>query len=417
MERRSGAWRTIAVAAWVVQATAAAGLGVWPDAYGPDGPQFMRDDVRIYFDYASRVISGLVPYRDFPAEYPPGAFVLFVIPRLVAHTLPVYRVVFGALIVSSGAVIVALATSLVFRAEGRRRAIGRMVWYTACFVVLCPLVVNRYDLVPTALAFAAACAWFSGRGRLGGLLAGLGGLVKIFPGIVALPGVLNDLSTPGPWRYRLRGVGAATAVVVAAVGLWWAIAGPSGIRTFVTYHAERGIEIGSLYAGLAGAWARFREVPIRTAYEHFSVELTAPGCRTMARLAFPIQGACLLLMAARHLRDGRSDPMRTAAGAVTTLIAFGKVLSPQYLLWPLPFLTVVRGPTGAIARRIAFVACVLTTLIYPWGFRIVTALQPVGLLALNARNALLVALWLVLLLGPPAPAPGVPPENTAKKAA
>ena len=39
-------------------------------------------DTPVYYDYASRISDGMMPYRDFSSEYPPVAMLLFSLPRL-----------------------------------------------------------------------------------------------------------------------------------------------------------------------------------------------------------------------------------------------------------------------------------------------------------------------------------------------
>ena len=82
-------------------------------------------------------------------------------------------------------------------------------------------------------------------------------------------------------------------------------------------------------------------------------------------------------------------------------IVFGKVLSPQYLIWLFPFVAVLDGRTGSVARKIFLLACVTTALFYPGpGFAMVLEHQAGAILLLNLRNLLLVWLFLVLTCCP-----------------
>src|SRR4029078_3799581 len=53
-------------------------------------------DIALYQAYGERVAAGLVPYRDFGFEYPPGALPAIVAPALVTSSLHAYRIVFVA---------------------------------------------------------------------------------------------------------------------------------------------------------------------------------------------------------------------------------------------------------------------------------------------------------------------------------
>jgi hypothetical protein len=89
--------------------------------------------------------------------------------------------------------------------------------------------------------------------------------------------------------------------------------------------------------------------------------------------------------------------LRYSAAAVCAFIAFGKVLSPQFLLWLIPLVPLVRGRRGLAATALLTVALVLTQAWFPrryWDY--VYAFHNAG--AVFARNLALVALLLVLVL-------------------
>ena len=54
-----------------------------------------------------------------------------------------------------------------------------------------------------------------------------------------------------------------------------------------------------------------------------------------------------------------------AAGAVAALIAFGKVFSPQFLIWLIPLVLLVRGRRAHLALPLFALALVLTQLWFP----------------------------------------------------
>ena len=139
--------------------------------------------------------------------------------------------------------------------------------------------------------------------------------------------------------------------------------------------------------------------PIRTATLHSSVEMVGRWPDRLAPLAFPLQLAAMGLVAWRYRRSGGGDPLRYAAAALLAFIAFGKVLSPQYLAWLFPFMAALRGRVGILGRWTFLASVLATTLIYPWAFARMAALDGVPVVALlNIRNALLLILWAWLLL-------------------
>lgn len=60
--------------------------------------------------------------------------------------------------------------------------------------------------------------------------------------------------------------------------------------------------------------------------------------------------------------------MRTCAACVCAFIAFGKVLSPQYLVWLLPLVRLVRGLRGVVAGALLVASMLLTQLWFPYRY-------------------------------------------------
>lgn len=402
MSRRRGAL-ALALAAALLHGAVAWTLAGHAFFYGRMLASNVLMDVQFYYLYGSKALVGQWPYRDYRIEYPLLAFPLMLAPRLLAADLRSYRAWFALEMLLLDAALVAQVATWVARREGLRPVASRLAWYSACFLALCPVVLARFDLAPTALAFASAGLWFSGRRAAGGVVAGLGILVKIFPGVVAAPGLVADFA--GGSGRRGRGV-LALATTLAVGMLAWSALGGGGLAESVGYHLRRGIEFGSLPAGLLALVHRLGRGIVRTEFDFGSTELVGPGVEAVSRVAFPLQALALGLVIWRARRARLDDPMRWAGAAVVAFVAFGKVLSPQFLVWPMPFVIALEGPTGRRARPLYLALCLVTTAIYPWLTHHVVAFDAAGLLLLNARNLGLVALWLLLLCGPGAPDPG-----------
>jgi hypothetical protein len=96
----------------------------------------------------------------------------------------------------------------------------------------------------------------------------------------------------------------------------------------------------------------------------------------------------------------RGDEFGTVLlGALTLTLAFvvfNKVGSPQYLLWIVPIVAVGYASRPEAFRTPAVLtawASGLTTLVFPLLYRPLIELNPVAVIVLGARNALLVALF------------------------
>jgi len=353
---------------------------------------------RYYYDYASQALGGKIPYRDFAFEYPVLSYPLFLIPRLLVSDFESYRYAFMAeMFLFDVAAIV-----LVARHGGASEAIAtiarRLGWYTLYCFLLAPLAIGRFELAPMVLAFAAARWWFSGRAILGGVTAGLGTLMKIFPGAVAAPAVVWEVAR----FHTTRGRGMLAFLAALGAGLsFWLWLGGSRVIESLGYHAERGLEIGSLFGGAVMLAGTMTGTEVLLVFDHNAYHVTPEWGAKLASFAFPLQALALPLIMWRFRRSGMTGSLRYSAAAVLAFIIAGKVLSPQFLIWLFPFLAVLGGPTGRLARQIFLLGCLTTALIYPGpGFLMILDHQAGGILLLNLRNVLLVWLLTVLLYGP-----------------
>ena len=124
----------------------------------------------------------MIPYRDFPFEYPVLSFPLFLLPRLLVSDLDGYKAAFVVEMLLFDAAAIYLIARQVSESEGMEQVPWRLGWYTLYCAILSPLVIGRFELAPMVLAFAAARWWYAGRSPLGGMTAGLGAARKSSPG-------------------------------------------------------------------------------------------------------------------------------------------------------------------------------------------------------------------------------------------
>ena len=388
-DRRLLGYWAIAVSVQSLIATVALSC---PRAFGYGGKILVFDDVKLYFRYARPILEGHLPYRDYPVEYPALSIPLFLAPLLAGGTFDVYKFAFAVEMLAVNAVSAWLVARQVEESEGIGRVPGRLAWYSACFVALCPMIVARFDLVPMLLAFAAARWLMAGRPVAGGLVAGLGVLVKLVPGLVVVPFLVGQ----GSWTSKGKGLATFLATVAMGGLVWWALGGEQVARSF-RYHGERGLEIGSLHASAYLVAHRVAGVLVFSHFDHGSMNLSGPGARDAASLSPILQGALLVLVAGRARGAGPGQGLRFAAASILAYILPGKVLSPQYLIWLIPFVCALGGATGTSARRVFLPCCLLTTALYPHLFHALSHFEPWPVAVLAARNLGLAWLFAVLL--------------------
>jgi hypothetical protein len=94
---------------------------------------------------------------------------------------------------------------------------------------------------------------------------------------------------------------------------------------------------------------------------------------------------------------GNERLVRSSAAAVCAFIAFGKVLSPQFLIWLVPLVPFVRGRRGLVASGLLVAVLVLTQLWFPYRYwRLALGFDPLASYLVLVRNLVLVVLFAVL---------------------
>jgi Glycosyltransferase family 87 len=387
---RRGTWAAAGAAA-VLLAFSFYALVAWLE-------QAELSDVPVYLHYSGLVRGGAVPYRDFRFEYPPAALPVLLLPAYMSWS---YATSFAVLMGACGAGCIGAAASAL-RAAGAGAA---RTWAALLAIGVSPLLLGslfdtRFDLWPTLLAVAALAAVARERPAVSGLLLGLGFAAKLWPAAL-LPLALVHL-----WRRRGRRgalVLAATFVAVAAACFVpFAVLGADGLRVMFADQLDRPLQVESLGAAVLMAAQHLGMQPLRTVDSHGAQALSGRGAGLAADLstAFEIASvvAVWILFA---LRRGRSNELLllAAAATVAALVAFDKVLSPQYLIWLVPFVVLVRGGRGMVAGGLLFLALGVTQTWFPWHYwRLALHHASPWSWFLLARDLALVALAAVLFV-------------------
>ena len=358
-------------------------------------------DTPVYQTYGERIASGDVPYRDFGVEYPPGALVPFVLPALVSSTQDGFDAAFQDLMVFA----LALATVLiVLSLDALRASTGRVVLAVGAFLagvaLLGPFVMTRFDLYAAAVTLAAVCAILYRRRYLGPILLGVAIATKIYPAVL-LPLLVTRTWKRNGSAVALRGL-ALTVGTAIAVYLPFAILAPEGVTRSVWRQVGRPLQIESLGSGVLLAFHHAFGMPLAWASGAGSQNLSgtvatvASGVTTLAGIA------ALLLVWVRFARGDTESAARFArygAAAVVAFVAFGKVASPQFLIWLLAVVVLVPGRRGLVAMALLLAACGLTRLWFPRTYwDLVKEFDPTASWLVLVRDLVLVALFAALIV-------------------
>ncbi|HEX6679764.1 MAG TPA: glycosyltransferase 87 family protein [Gaiellaceae bacterium] len=358
-------------------------------------------DTPVYQRYGEAMVNGQVPYLDFSVEYPPAALPVFLLPAIGDHhDANTYRWNFEALMVVCGLLaIVGMTIALGALRAGPERLVAALAFAALAPLALGSVILTRFDLWPTALLVLGLAAVLAERRRLGLGVLGLAASAKIFPAVVV------PLALTYVWRRRGRREALVCAGIFAAVvALCFAPfvrLAPGGVWDSLYRQADRPLQIESLgssfllVAHQLGAWT------VHLNLSHGSQNQGGSFAGVLAGVESVLQAVAVIGLWIAFAR-GRAEPerlVRYSAAAVAAFIAFGKVLSPQFLIWLIPLVPLVRGRRGLAASAVLLVALVLTQLWFPYRYwRLALQQDAISSWLVFARDLVLVLLVFVLAM-------------------
>jgi glycosyl transferase family 87 len=342
-------WLWLAV--WLAtRALIVAEVGFWATSH----PRLQ--DVNNYATW-SHVLTGEGAFPGGDAwQYPPGAGLLMLIPRILPGS---YGEVFVGLMLLADLIGLVLLARL-----GRRSGNHTGVWvWLLAMPLLGTFAVLRFDLVPTVIAIAALLVvhrrphWF-------GALAGLGAAIKLWPVLVLF----------GEWdgRRLLRSVLAALAVVAVVFAVSAiAFGNPAG---FVSHGGDRGLQEEAV---ATIPWQLEQIVsgdPYPRAIRFGAWEVATPTADAVATVLGWLTLAALAAAAAwwwqwrQRIREGCERLADTAVSrdfvftVVLLVVVTSRVLSTQYMVWLLGLAAVVLSAGTARLARPAWIVVGASTL-------------------------------------------------------
>jgi hypothetical protein len=258
-------------------------------------------------------------------------------------------------------------------------------------------VLTRFDLWPVALVAFAVAALFWERLVAAALLLGVAIAAKLWPAVLAPLAIIWIARTRGP---RSAAAWAAGVVAVdAACFLPFAVLSPAGLGA--SFHAQlaRPLQLESLGGAVLIAVHHMFGTGLRVVSSYGSQNPAGSGVHALGIASTVLTVMSVVAVWVLFAR-GPATVARLAAhsaAAVAALLAFGKVFSPQYLIWLVALVPLVRGRRGVVAGAVYAVALGLTQSYFPrhyWALAI--RLAPTQSWLLLARDLAVVALLGVL---------------------
>jgi uncharacterized membrane protein len=345
------------------------------------------NDLFVYRSFAEPVLAGELPYRDIAFEYPPLAAPAIALPGLAGTGEETFRWSFALWTLLAATAVILLCGALARATGGDPR---RAMLAAALMPVLCgALVRTHFDLFPVALLLAGLLLLCRERPRAGLAVLGLGAMTKAFP-LVAVPVALTWLVARGRRREAWQGA-LACAAVTGLVAVAAVAASPDGAFDAVRYHLDRPVQIESSPALVLVGLDSVGVGEADSVASHRSDGIVHPADDAITSLFLTALFAFVALLCVRVAGGGARELVIGSLAACAAFALFGKVLSPQFVIWVLPLGALAFAwRLHALALAVA-VAAVLTQIEFPAHYFDVVAREPLAIAVVAARNLSLLA--------------------------
>lgn len=307
----AGRARTLAIVLGVAILTLVLGFLQKSPCLGPwDGRQYTllcySDIVPLF--HTERLDEGAVPYLEADNEYPVLTGLAMALAGIPADSSRSFFV-WNALMLGALGLVTAGALA---------RLVGRRALFFAAAPTLLIYAFVNWDLVAVAAATLGTWAFLRRRDGLAGLALGVGAAAKLYPGLLVIPFAVQ--------RLRERGADRAGLIAGTAAGAWlavnlpFALLAPERWSLFFRFSAERPADWDSIW---------------HVTQRHLDWPGSTGAVNLVAGVAF-VGLAAGLWLAASRLRPG--FPAWTFGfPLIAAFLLTGKVYSPQFSLWLLPW--------------------------------------------------------------------------------
>ena len=361
-------------------------LVVWALTHHTTSPTKLIVDTPVYERYGIAIVSHHeVPYRDFGLEYPPGALPVFILPAADPDH-------FGVWFDREMALCAGLALLGVFLITRSPEALGLVALAP---MLLGPVVLSRFDYWPAALTVLGLAALLRRRLTTSAVLLGLAVSAKLWPAVL-VPFALVWVARNHGRRSALR-FAAAAGAVVAAIFIPFVTMAPGGVWHSVRVQFARPLQLESLGSAILIAIHHVFGGSLGVGDSFGSQNPVSDAAGPVGVATSVLLALALLALFAAFVRGemSRERLLTACAGAATALLAFGKVFSPQFLVWLIPLVPLV--PSVA-AGALLVAALLLTQSYFPrdyWNFA--NGLYERESIEVLVRDLVVVALFALLL--------------------
>lgn len=365
----------------------------------PHYPRWHGFDLQHYHEISLFIRQGLVPYRDFMLEYPPGSSIPIFLPQLFSLNAPLDSIDYAVGFVAQNILFTAFVAWGLAAVATRRNT--TLLKYALLVVAISPLLPWRYDMFPTLLTSIGLWGAVSGFPVISGIALGSGIAAKLYPVVLVPIFFLYYIASRRLQDAVTLAIASISTTIFIFIPFWWLA--PDNFFSFLIYHKDRGLQIESVYAGIVslGDVLGLTEASSEMSYgaQHLISTLSEPLLKLQPFLFVSVMVLVYSLAWLRFRqmsRFGEITPETLATYCVAALLGFiltSKVFSPQYLIWLLPFLPLLCWRVVAVAA----ISFGLTTTV-SFVTQKLRLMYPPSVILLNFRNFLLFVIFVKLLI-------------------
>jgi hypothetical protein len=360
----------------------------------------MGDVVLVYQPWSASALSGgaIVGITE-SWVYPQPALLPMLLTQLLAWPLNGVAGTTGAYLIGWAVLVTALDAVgfgvLVGRAGSAARRSAGWFW-TAALVLLGPIAMYRIDAITVPLAVIGGC-WLVKRPAGAAAILALAAWIKIWPGALILAAVTAA-------RTRMRMLLVFLAVTAGIIVLLFLLGADRHLLGFVFEQTGRGLQIESVAATPFMWMAAAGTASIDYSYEILTFQIGAVGVDVVSVLLTPLMALAAVgalaygaVKAARGASFPRLFPP-LALTLVAVLIVTNKVGSPQFQTWliaPVILWIVFDRTRAGLPVALVLALSALSCLVYPLTYDGLLRAEPLPVLLLTARNALVIVLLVI----------------------
>lgn len=357
-------------------------------------------DLSIYFNYSDHIVKGHIPYSEFTVEYPPGALYCFLLPRLLTEWQDTYLTIFSLEILLADFLCFYVIKLYVDNSNYSIAQKNKVYYmYIILPVLLGLLSYRRFDFIPALFTMSALLFWIHKKYNGTWITLGVAVSIKLYPIILFPLFALAFIKQRASFKKLLTGF-LIFLSTIALISLPNIITVGSKLLTFYTYHEKRGIQIESLYANMLMV-AHVFGVPATFQANYGSWNIISPEISEFNTISLLITLSVQFIIIIYAWYSMEETNLHEALPRMILLSLLGfiitnKVLSPQYLIWILPFAVLV-VPKMNVSKRIwplLALTFILTTLIYPCMYAGILNFELTPWIILTTRNILLIVLFI-----------------------